>query len=53
MNVLDRKSFLSLVGVALFSTFAVGCETVEGVGEDIEDLGDEIEDEANDAQRNR
>jgi predicted small secreted protein len=53
MQVLDRKSFLSLCGVALFSTLAVGCETVEGVGEDIEDLGDEIEDEANDAQRNR
>ena len=53
MKLLDRKSFLSVFGVALFSTFAAGCETVEGVGEDIEDLGDEIEDQANDAQRNR
>ena len=45
------KSWLSLLGVVLFSAFAVGCETVEGVGEDIEELGDEIEDEANDARR--
>jgi predicted small secreted protein len=51
MKLANPKSFLSLLGVALFSTFAVGCETVEGVGEDIEELGDEIEDEANDAQR--
>jgi predicted small secreted protein len=53
MKVLDRKSFLSLLGIAALSTFAVGCETVEGVGEDIEDLGDEIEDQANDAKRDR
>lgn len=53
MQILDRKSFLALAGVAVFSTFAVGCETVEGIGEDVEELGDEIEDEANDARRNR
>ena len=33
------------------SAFAAGCETVEGVGEDIENLGDEIEDEARDSRR--
>ena len=45
------KSFLALLGVVAFSSLTVGCETVEGVGEDIEELGDEIEDEARDAQR--
>jgi predicted small secreted protein len=42
---------LSLFGAAVFSTFAVGCDTVEGIGEDVEDLGDEIEDAADDAKR--
>ena len=52
MKLVDPKSFLSLLGVVLFSTFcAAGCNTVEGIGEDIEDIGDEIEDEANDARR--
>jgi len=51
MKLINPKSYLALLGVVLCSTFAVGCETVEGVGEDIEELGDEIEDEANDAQR--
>jgi uncharacterized membrane protein YtjA (UPF0391 family)/predicted small secreted protein len=51
MRLANPKSFLSLLGVVLFSTFAVGCETVEGVGEDVEDLGDEIEDAADDARR--
>lgn len=51
MNVANPKAFLSLLGVLLFAGFAVGCETVEGVGEDIEELGEEIEDEANDARR--
>lgn len=53
MKVANPKSLLSLLGVVLFSGFTVGCETVEGVGQDIEELGDEIEDEANDAQRRR
>ena len=51
MNLVNPKSCLALLGVALFSIFSVGCETVEGVGEDIEELGEEIEDEANDARR--
>lgn len=51
MKLVTPKSFLSLLGVVLFSAFAVGCETVEGIGEDVEELGDEIEDEANDARR--
>jgi predicted small secreted protein len=53
MTPVDRKTYLSLFGAALLSTFAVGCETAEGVGEDIEELGDEIEDAADDAQRRR
>jgi predicted small secreted protein len=51
MRLVNPKSFFALLGVVLFSAFSIGCETVEGVGEDIEELGDEIEDEANDAQR--
>ena len=43
-------AFVSLLGVVLFSAFAVGCDTVEGIGEDVEDLGDEIEDAADDAR---
>jgi len=51
MKLANPKWFLSLLGVLSFSAFAVGCETVEGVGQDIENLGEEIEDEADDARR--
>lgn len=51
MKFANPKSYLSLLGVLLFAGFAVGCETVEGVGEDLEELGDEIEDQARDASR--
>jgi predicted small secreted protein len=51
MKLASSKSYLSLLSIVMFSAFAAGCETVEGVGEDIEELGDEIEDEANDARR--
>ena len=51
MKLVSPKSFLSLLGVLMFAGLAVGCETVEGVGEDIEELGEEIEDEADDARR--
>jgi predicted small secreted protein len=51
MRIANSKSFLSLLGAILFSAFAVGCETVEGVGQDVEELGDEIEDAADDARR--
>ncbi len=51
MKLANPRSALGLLGLVLFSTLSIGCETVEGVGEDIEELGDEIEDEANDAQR--
>lgn len=40
-----RAAALLLVA-ALFMTFTVGCNTVEGVGEDIEAGGDAIEDAA-------
>ena len=53
MKLANPKSFLALFGVVLFSTFAAGCETVEGIGEDIEDAGDEIEDAADDARDRR
>jgi predicted small secreted protein len=48
MKLTNSKSWLSLLGVVAFAAFAAGCETAEGIGEDIENLGDEIEDEAND-----
>jgi predicted small secreted protein len=51
MKFANPKAFLSLLGVVTFSAFAVGCETVEGVGEDVEELGEEIEDAADDARR--
>jgi predicted small secreted protein len=51
MKLVNPNSFLPLLGVVLFSAFAIGCETVEGVGEDVEELGDEIEDAADDARR--
>ncbi len=51
MKFATPKAFLSLLGIVLFSAFAVGCETVEGAGEDVEELGDEIEDAADDARR--
>ena len=46
MKLVTAKSYLSLLGVILFSAFAVGCEVVEEVGEGIEEAGDEIEDAA-------
>jgi predicted small secreted protein len=51
MKLANSKSWLSLLGIVAFSAFAVGCETVEGIGEDVENLGDEIQDEADDARR--
>jgi predicted small secreted protein len=51
MQFANPKAFLSLLGIVMFSAFAVGCETVEGVGEDVEELGEEIEDAADDARR--
>jgi predicted small secreted protein len=50
-NLTNTNSYLALLGAVLLSSFAVGCETVEGVGEDVEELGDEIEDAADDARR--
>ena len=51
MKLADPKSLLTLLGIVAFSGFAAGCETAEGIGEDVEELGEEIEDEANDARR--
>ena len=51
MKLANPKSLLALLGVIALSGFAAGCETAEGIGEDIEEVGDEIEDEANDARR--
>jgi predicted small secreted protein len=51
MKLANPKAYLSLLGLVLFSAFAAGCETVEGIGEDVEELGDEIEDAADDAKR--
>ena len=50
----NQSKLLALISALLLSSaFLSGCNTVEGVGQDIENLGDEIEDEANDARRNR
>jgi predicted small secreted protein len=51
MKLASSKSWWSLLGIVAFAAFAVGCETVEGIGEDVEELGDEIQDEADDARR--
>jgi predicted small secreted protein len=51
MKLVNPNSYLALLGVVLCSTFAAGCETVEGIGEDIEEAGEEIEDAADDARR--
>jgi predicted small secreted protein len=51
MKLANTKWWSSLLGIVAFAAFAAGCETVEGIGEDVEELGDEIQDEANDARR--
>jgi predicted small secreted protein len=50
MKLINSRTYLTLLGVAAFSILGAGCDTVEGLGEDIEELGDEIEDEADDAR---
>jgi predicted small secreted protein len=49
--MLRRKifSFLVLMALGLCPILVVGCNTVEGAGEDIEAGGDAIEDAAEDA----
>lgn len=51
MKLANSRSWLTALGVLAFGAFAAGCETVEGIGEDVEELGDEIEDEARDSRR--
>jgi predicted small secreted protein len=51
VKIINSGSYVALLGVAAFSILGAGCETVEGVGEDIEELGEEIEDQADDARR--
>ena len=51
MKLASSRSLFALLGVIAFSAFAAGCETVEGIGEDVEELGDEIEDQARDSRR--
>jgi predicted small secreted protein len=41
-----KKSVLELILIGLLSMFMAGCNTIEGVGEDIEEGGDRIEDAA-------
>ncbi len=43
LNVLKLTACLLL---AMSATFAFGCNTVEGAGEDIEDLGEGVSDAA-------
>lgn len=39
---------LALVLLSMLGVAAIGCNTVEGVGEDVESAGDSIEDAADD-----
>ncbi len=40
----QRKPFLAFAVLALSAAFALGCNTVEGAGEDIENLGEGVSD---------
>jgi hypothetical protein len=53
MKPVNSRSYLALLGIAVFSVLSIGCAAVEEVGEGIEDAGDEISDEARDARRRR
>lgn len=50
MKFIESRSYLTLLGLAAFSVLGAGCNTVEGVGQDVEALGDNIEDAARDAR---
>lgn len=50
MKFIESRSYLALLGLAAFSVLGAGCNTVEGVGQDVEALGDNIEDAARDAR---
>jgi predicted small secreted protein len=52
MTTNSRKAFLAAtVAVLLGGTGLSGCNTVEGVGQDVEDLGDAVGDEAREERR--
>jgi predicted small secreted protein len=54
MTMEQRRAFLAAAAataITLGSGILVGCNTVEGVGQDVEDLGDEIGDEAREQRR--
>ena len=42
-----KNNMLVLALMGLFSLGLVGCETMEGAGEDMENAGEEIQEEAN------
>lgn len=44
------KKYFALIAATLFSLSLMGCNTMEGVGEDVEAGGEAIEDTANDAR---
>ena len=46
MNSLVRRLVLLLLGAALVSFMALGCQTSKGFGKDVEKLGDKIQDKA-------
>lgn len=50
MKFIESRSYLALLGLAAFTVLGTGCNTVEGVGQDVESLGDNIEDAARDAR---
>lgn len=41
----------AVLGAALFMGVGVGCNTTEGVGEDVEEVGETIDNTAEDARR--
>ena len=53
----DRRKFLAAAAVAtaaaLCGGLLAGCNTIEGVGEDIENAGDAIGDKARDEKRRK
>jgi predicted small secreted protein len=53
MTIESRKVLLAAAAAALFGGVLSGCNTVEGVGQDIENAGDAIGDEAREQQQRR
>jgi predicted small secreted protein len=51
MTIDNRRTFLTATMAALCAALVSGCNTVEGVGQDIENAGDAIGDKAREEKR--